>query len=348
MPKLSLNKIKPNSWNPHCLSVKAREQLKERMAEAGVERTPPIIVRKEGEVYVIIDGEERWSIAKELGWTEINAEIVKCTDEDARFLTLSLNEHWGEVDWFDLSDKLAKDELLVRSVIKHYGTNKIKDLRILQRFTPKAKLMLKQAMREKGIFPTLEVLATIAKVPPKYQLRVCEEIVNGYIAPTEFSSICETFDRLGLTSETTHLPKEKLVEKAQPVAEKPAYKEKTSVTPCGCEDWSSWHNKGCGEGSCLDTQRLQIRSRNCNPSECDIEEQTQCVNDPQCISKAKEPSLVASTKKNAEEESLLAAIGNIFSFGTGNILVKISAIVLVLAATICLFWFLLKKRKKSN
>jgi len=125
--------------------------------------------------------------------------------------------------------------------------------------------------------------------------------------------------------------------------------QETGITkPCICENWSSWHNKGCGEGGCLDTQRLQIRDRNCNPSGCDIEEQTQCVNDSQCISRAKEPSSVVSTKENEKERSLLAAIGNIFSFGTGNILVEILAIVLVFAATMCLLWFLLKKRKKSN
>jgi len=86
------------------------------------------------------------------------------------------------------------------------------------------------------------------------------------------------------------------------------------VSPCVCEKWSSWQNRGCGEGGCLETQRLQERVRVCTPSACDIERQTQCVNDSTCIALAKEKPEVPKTTSQA---SLLSALGNVITLGTG-------------------------------
>ncbi len=135
-----------------------------------------------------------------------------------------------------------------------------------------------------------------------------------------------------------------------PVIDQSGKKKESSTKEfsCACTNWSSWENKGCGEESCLDTQMLQIRTRTCNPIGCDITIQGQCVNSPQCISKAKESSSIINKKENVKEKSLLASIGNIFSFGTGNILVEILVIILILTAIIYLLWFLLRRRKKSS
>jgi len=119
--------------------------------------------------------------------------------------------------------------------------------------------------------------------------------------------------------------KQKKVKKTQ--------KPKGSSKTCVCEKWSSWENKGCGEGGCLETQRLQERFRVCNPPGCDIEKQTQCVNDPVCISLAKEKPEPSKTPFIA---SLLSTISNIITLGTGcawlGVVIVIGVILLLIFA----------------
>jgi len=57
----------------------------------------------------------------------------------------------------------------------------------------------------------------------------------------------------------------------------------TIISPCTCSAWSSWENKACGGGNCSPTQRLQIRTRTCTPSGCNVEVEYRCLEDLSCI-----------------------------------------------------------------
>ncbi|MCD6080447.1 MAG: hypothetical protein J7J54_03215 [Candidatus Omnitrophica bacterium] len=120
------------------------------------------------------------------------------------------------------------------------------------------------------------------------------------------------------------------------------------ISPCVCEKWSSWQNKGCGEGGCLETQRLQVRNRNCNPSGCDIEEQTQCVNDPICIASAKTSKPAKKIEESKYGKSLMAGIGSIVTLGTGQVWVGILLLLVIISAFLFLFITYRKRKTTGN
>lgn len=133
-----------------------------------------------------------------------------------------------------------------------------------------------------------------------------------------------------------------LFEEAAETAEKVSGKRTTgsvsgaeSQASCVCEEWSSWQDKSCGEGDCLEAQKLQVRSRSCSPSGCDIEKQTQCVDDSACVLLPKKPKISGFIN------SFLAAAGNIMTLGTGRIWIGI-----LLALIIILIIFFLCRKKK--
>ena len=83
----------------------------------------------------------------------------------------------------------------------------------------------------------------------------------------------------------------------------PSLPPSTEIVSCNCDVWGAWQDGNCGDGDCTDSQRSQTRQRTCTPSNCDIEKQTQCVNDSYCN------TLLAEGKENVPEKGLLAAIG---------------------------------------
>ncbi|MEM5871783.1 MAG: hypothetical protein QW051_02840 [Candidatus Aenigmatarchaeota archaeon] len=58
------------------------------------------------------------------------------------------------------------------------------------------------------------------------------------------------------------------------------------ISSCTCSAWGSWQNGECGEGNCPLDQRIQTRERSCNPSKCDIERESRCVKDQNCVSES--------------------------------------------------------------
>lgn len=88
----------------------------ESIAEFGF--IDPITVRlltEEDVPFEIIDGEHRWRAALDLGYTDIPVFIVDVTPEQAKKLTVVLNELHGQVDPTKLSDLLG--ELLTATSI---------------------------------------------------------------------------------------------------------------------------------------------------------------------------------------------------------------------------------------
>lgn len=64
-------------------------ELKDSLKEDG--QWDPILVRPKGDKYELIAGHNRVQAAKELGWTEIEANVKDLNDTDAMFLSLKTN-----------------------------------------------------------------------------------------------------------------------------------------------------------------------------------------------------------------------------------------------------------------
>lgn len=91
--KVPIDKVEPNDYNPKKKDTKEYHKVVESLKENGLKQ--PIFVREvEGsEKYVIVDGEQRWTAAKELGYEEVYVyNFGKISDKEAKALTI-----WMEV-----------------------------------------------------------------------------------------------------------------------------------------------------------------------------------------------------------------------------------------------------------
>lgn len=90
-----VDKIRPNAWNPN-----VQDEATFRRELASIRRfgfVDPIIVRKDGAMFEIIDGEHRWKAAMELGFTSIPVyDISPIGVHEAKQLTIVLNELRGQ------------------------------------------------------------------------------------------------------------------------------------------------------------------------------------------------------------------------------------------------------------
>lgn len=95
--EIDINKIKPNNWNPTNLSKTGYEILKKSIAKVGI--LNPIVVRKKGDIFEIIDGENRWKVAKELNMQTIHAKVIEVkNDTEAKAISFGLNKIKGKLD----------------------------------------------------------------------------------------------------------------------------------------------------------------------------------------------------------------------------------------------------------
>jgi len=175
---LKLDELKPNPWNCNFLTAEEKERLKQQLKEAGPERTPPIIVRKKGSIYEIIDGEQRWRIAKELGWQYIRAIIMDADDPKAKTLCVSFNRWRGRLNWFKLHDVMKKDIEAGVDVYEVYGETlsdaEIKKILSLGNLIPSARRILEESLKK---YPemTLEQLYLLSLFPKVQQEGMAKE-----------------------------------------------------------------------------------------------------------------------------------------------------------------------------
>ncbi|MCL2135746.1 MAG: ParB/RepB/Spo0J family partition protein [Candidatus Bathyarchaeota archaeon] len=179
--KIKLNQIKANSWNSNFLNEQEKEALKQCLIQAGPEKTLPIIIRpipeKDHYCYEIIDGEHRWTIAKELGWEKLETIILQADDLQARAYCVSYNKWRGRFNWFKLHDIIKKDQdngINIEETYKDALTNKeLKHLLSLDNFVPKARLSLEDSLKKHPEF-TLEQLHLLSKFPADQQESLSE------------------------------------------------------------------------------------------------------------------------------------------------------------------------------
>jgi ParB/RepB/Spo0J family partition protein len=92
IPLLRTDQLKPNTYNPNRMTD---EQFAEYVTEVRrLGRLPkPIVVRRSGEGYEIVDGEHGWRAANEVGFPEVPCEIIDANNFEAMLQTLKRNQH---------------------------------------------------------------------------------------------------------------------------------------------------------------------------------------------------------------------------------------------------------------
>ena len=177
--EIPVEKIRPNPWNVNFLLDYERARLRDAMAKYGPRAIPPIIVRERNGVYEIVDGEQRWSIAKELGWKNIPVVLKDFTDDEVRELCLSYNVLRGRADWFRLAEIMAEESERGIEPSRVYGdildADMISALLALNRFDKKAGRILRKLHREAGVL-TIDHIAVIVRFPREYQLELAENL----------------------------------------------------------------------------------------------------------------------------------------------------------------------------
>ena len=91
--KVSINSVEPNGYNPKVKKGENYDKVVDSIRENGLKQF--IFVREEdgNPKYVIVDGEQRWTAAKELGYQEIYIyNLGNISEEEAKALTI-----WFEV-----------------------------------------------------------------------------------------------------------------------------------------------------------------------------------------------------------------------------------------------------------
>ncbi|MCM8711935.1 ParB/RepB/Spo0J family partition protein [Clostridium sp. SYSU_GA19001] len=107
--KISMNLIRANELQPRKnFDEEKIEQLAESIKEHGV--VQPIVLRKEGDTYIIVAGERRWRASKSIGLKEIPAVVMDLTDKQV--LEISLIENIQREDLNPIEEALAYKRLI--------------------------------------------------------------------------------------------------------------------------------------------------------------------------------------------------------------------------------------------
>lgn len=111
LKKVPIEQVKANGWNPKDKDTKEYKQVLRSIAQNGLR--DPVVVRELGkDDYEVIDGEQRYTAAKELGYSEIYVyNEGKMTEKEAKALTIwyQVQVPFNEVDLSHLVVEL--DEL---------------------------------------------------------------------------------------------------------------------------------------------------------------------------------------------------------------------------------------------
>lgn len=90
---IPLSRIEENVWGGNEITPSRFNELKRSVKSIGL--IHPIIVRKDGGKYRIIDGNSRYRVYGELKKTSIPCRIIKVSEDEAKVLSFTLNRRWG-------------------------------------------------------------------------------------------------------------------------------------------------------------------------------------------------------------------------------------------------------------
>ena len=93
--QIATDQIHPNNYNPNVVLPAVMAKLRAEFAQNGP--CVPITVRRSGDAYIVIDGEHRWRICRELGLKEIPCIVQDFSETEAKIKTVQLNYLHGSV-----------------------------------------------------------------------------------------------------------------------------------------------------------------------------------------------------------------------------------------------------------
>ena len=185
MLKLRPDQIRANPWNCNFLSPQEKASLKQRMKEDGPEKTQPVVVRKTGAEYELVDGEQRWEIAGELCWESICAIEREADDLQTKALCVGYNRWRGRLNWFKLYDVLKNDLEAGVNVYESYcgalSRKEIESVLSLGNLVPEARGILEESIKK---YPeiTLEHLHLLSLFPADQQGSLVEKFKSPVVA----------------------------------------------------------------------------------------------------------------------------------------------------------------------
>ncbi len=102
--KVDIREVVPNEYNPKKKDTKEYRDVVSSIRVNGLKQ--PIFVREKDGKYVIVDGEQRYTAAKELGYSEIYIyDLGEISDEEAKSLTI----------WFEV--QVPFDEIMLAPLV---------------------------------------------------------------------------------------------------------------------------------------------------------------------------------------------------------------------------------------
>jgi hypothetical protein len=177
--KLLLDKIRANSWNCNHMGEPEREALKQRLIAQDPETMEPLIVRLMPDgCYELVDGEHRWRIVQELGWSEVEVFVLDADDLTAKARCVSSSLLRGHVNWFKLAEVVKQDLEACVNLAEAYkdilSDKAFNELFSLDNLVPKARLNLEEAVKKFSTI-TLYDLHIISQFPAYLQEELAEE-----------------------------------------------------------------------------------------------------------------------------------------------------------------------------
>ena len=107
---LPLSLLVEASWNPNSMDAAMLGRLTKSIDSYGL--VSPFVVRQMGEVYEILNGNQRRQVVERLGFRTVQCVVVEVDDAHARLLAQALNHLHGE-------DDLGLRADVLRTVLEH-------------------------------------------------------------------------------------------------------------------------------------------------------------------------------------------------------------------------------------
>lgn len=250
-------KVEENSWNPNQMPADKYGALREDMKLGSPAAIDPILTASKrvilkdlsipGDAHIVIDGNHRLRIARELGWPEIREGFDPgITDgETARVISYAKNAERGEMDpyhqaeyfkWFTdrgwTHEKIAKKHRIDRTTVtKHLSLIKI---------DPQAREKLAKVPRI-----TISHLEPIATLKPDQQRKLVKEMASEFRRESpSVRTIEHRVSRIKKEAEDAENLR-RAVEKAKfpicPTCGKPAKSDSWRRLPwVRCEEYHEW------------------------------------------------------------------------------------------------------------
>ena len=135
LKSISLTQLEADSRSPNIGNAEQLETLARHIQRSG--NVPPLIVRphpNKPDVFVILDGRQRFTVLKRLNWAEAPCVVWEVSDEDAQLYLATLNQLKGQ-------DNPVKRAELIQSLTTSF------DLKDLSELLPESEAQLQDLLR---------------------------------------------------------------------------------------------------------------------------------------------------------------------------------------------------------